>query len=131
MRRTAQSWLGSDPGEPPEVDGDLQPGEDLHAGTEVVLEIRLTPGHSPGGVSLVDHQNKLVFTGDALFAGSIGRTDLPGGNPRTLIGSIRSQLLTLPSDFTVLAGHGPSSTIGRETATNPFLEPGAFDSSWM
>lgn len=84
-----------------------------------------TPGHSPGGVCfLVAAAGKpatKVFVGDTLFAGSIGRTDLPGGDYRTIIESIRGVLLALPDEVEVYAGHGPETTIGRERRTNPFL----------
>ena len=79
-----------------------------------------TPGHSPGGVTLVDDTARRAFTGDALFRGSIGRTDLDGDFP-TLLESIRSQILTLPDDYAVLSGHGPASTVGEERTSNPFL----------
>jgi len=78
-----------------------------------------TPGHSPGSISL--YGQGVVFTGDALFLGSIGRTDFPGGSYETLLQSIRSRLLTLPDDTIVYAGHGPDSTIGQERDYNPFL----------
>ena len=120
QRGTTQAWLGFDPGEPPVVDGDLVAGEQISAG-EIVLEVLATPGHSPGGVSLIDHAHRVAFTGDSLFAGSIGRTDLPGGSLETLLASIRDQLLTLPDDYAVLPGHGPSSTVGEERRSNPFL----------
>ncbi len=96
----------------------LEGDETLQVGS---LEIKVlpTPGHSPGGISLLvaDH----LFTGDALFAGSIGRTDLPGGDLDLLLDSIRTQLLPLPPETVVHPGHGPDSTIGREKASNPFL----------
>jgi hydroxyacylglutathione hydrolase len=120
MRQLAQAWLGVDPGDPPQVDGELVPGDMLRVGQNQ-LEIRSTPGHSPGGVSFVDHAGRRVFTGDALFAGSVGRTDLPGADADALLEGIHSQLLTLPDDYVVLPGHGPASTIGRERRTNPFL----------
>lgn len=120
MQRTTMAWLGFDPGEPPEVAGDLQAGSVLQVG-DTALEICATPGHSPGGVSFVDRAERRVFTGDALFAGSIGRTDLPGGNLTTLLAGIRTQLLSLPDDFAVFPGHGPASTIGEERLGNPFL----------
>lgn len=119
MRRTSMAWLGFDPGEPPDVYAYLKHGEVLQVG-EIALEVRATPGHSAGGVTLVDHVGRRAFTGDALFRGSIGRTDLNGDFP-TLLDSIRSQLLTLPDDYAVLSGHGPPSTIGEERNTNPFL----------
>mgnify|MGYP001210803123 CR=1 FL=1 len=80
-----------------------------------------TPGHSPGSVSYRLHGTNALFSGDALFAGSIGRTDLPGGNHAQLIESIRTKLLVLDTDTTVLPGHGPATTIGEEAALNPFL----------
>ena len=78
-----------------------------------------TPGHSPGGISLVGENS--VFTGDALFAGSIGRTDFPGSDHQTLIDSIHHKLLTLPDDTVVYPGHGPVTTIGEERKSNPWL----------
>jgi len=80
-----------------------------------------TPGHSPGGVCLL--AEGLAFVGDTLFAGSIGRTDLPGGNYTTLLDSIRRVLLPLPDDTVLYPGHGPTSTIGRERQFNPYLCP--------
>jgi len=83
------------------------------------------PGHTAGGIALywagTDQVAGLLFSGDALFAGGIGRTDFPGGDEKALITSIREKLLTLPDDTVVLAGHGPATTIGRERETNPFL----------
>lgn len=114
------SWLGRQWGPPPEIDAYLTPGEELRLG-EHSLEVRHVPGHSPGSVAFVDHQGKQVWVGDALFAGGIGRTDLPGGNHEQLIEAIRTQLLTLPDDYKVYPGHGPFTTIGREDRTNPFL----------
>lgn len=114
------AWLGQQWGPPPDIDATLSPGDLLHLG-ESVLEIRHVPGHSPGSLAFVDHQGHQVWTGDALFAGSIGRTDLPGGNTQQLLQAIRSQLLTLPDDTKVYPGHGPFTTIGRERRSNPFL----------
>ena len=85
------------------------------------LDILYTPGHSPGSVSFYHESSKVVFAGDALFAGSIGRTDLPGGNHDQLIQSIHNKLLTLPEETTVLSGHGMTTTIAREMDSNPFL----------
>lgn len=129
MQQTALAWLGNDPGKPPEVGGALQAGE-VFCVDDIALEVRSTPGHSPGSVSLVDASGQRVFTGDALFAGSIGRTDLPGGSVQTLLGSIRDQIISLPDDYAVLPGHGPATTVGKERHTNPFLDPAAFD-SWF
>jgi hydroxyacylglutathione hydrolase len=80
-----------------------------------------TPGHSPGSLSLYNRANSIVFSGDALFSMSIGRTDLPGGNYQELIQSIEEKLFTLPDETTVYPGHGPATTIGTEKQTNPFF----------
>ena len=85
------------------------------------LEIRHTPGHSPGSVILYSMKDNFVITGDVLFEGSIGRTDLPGGNYHTLLNSIRMEILSLPDETVVYPGHGPSTTIGDERRKNPFL----------
>lgn len=85
------------------------------------LAVKLTPGHSPGSVSFYNKEAKWVISGDVLFAGSIGRTDLPGGDHTTLINSIKEHLLTLDDQVAVYSGHGPSTTIGKERSTNPFL----------
>ena len=85
------------------------------------LDILFTPGHSAGHIVFVNHEQKFVINGDVLFQGSIGRTDLPGGDYNTLIESIKTKLLPLSDDFTVYSGHGPSTTIGYERNHNPFL----------
>ena len=85
------------------------------------LDVIYTPGHSPGSVSLVNRQQKFVIAGDVLFYGSIGRTDLPGGDYDTLIASIKNKLLTLEDDFKVYSGHGPATSIGFERKNNPFI----------
>lgn len=121
MGRTCRSWLGYDPGEPPAIAGDLTPGELVQVG-DISLEVRHTPGHSPGSVTFVAHSGRSAFTGDALFAGSIGRTDLPGGDLRTLLAAIRGQILSLPDDYAVLPGHGEASTVGEERLNNPFFD---------
>lgn len=90
--------------------------------SEDILVVRLTPGHSPGSVVFYYPEGKWLIGGDVLFNGSIGRTDLPGGNYNTLIESIRTQLFTLPDDTTVYPGHGPATTIGNEKKYNPFLK---------
>ncbi|MCU0651233.1 MAG: MBL fold metallo-hydrolase [Candidatus Omnitrophica bacterium] len=88
----------------------------------IVLKVLHTPGHSAGGISLLVEKpvNNIVFTGDALFAGSVGRTDL-GGSQEALIGSIKDKLLNLADDTIVYPGHGPATTIGEERRNNPFL----------
>ena len=80
-----------------------------------------TPGHSPGSISFYLESHRRVIAGDVLFRGSIGRTDLPGGDLDTLLEAIRTQLFTLPDDTVVYPGHGPTTTIGHEKLTNPFL----------
>ena len=106
--------------EPLAFDRMVTDGSVLKLGDEEIKVIA-TPGHSPGGVCYCVPASKFVLTGDTLFAGSIGRTDLPGGNGHVLVHSILSGLMSLPSDTAVYPGHGPSTTIARERATNPFL----------
>lgn len=81
-----------------------------------------TSGHTPGGLSYYCESAAIVLTGDALFAGGIGRTDIPGGSTEQLLTNIRDRLLSLPDETQVLPGHGPATTIGRERASNPFLQ---------
>ena len=102
----------------PAPDHDLAHGARLKVGG-VSFEVRHAPGHSPGSVCLVGPG--VALGGDVLFAGSIGRTDLPGGDFETLIASIERELLPLPDDTILYSGHGPETTIGRERHTNPFL----------
>ena len=85
------------------------------------LKLIFAPGHSPAHLCFYDEQDNFLIGGDVLFAGSIGRTDLPGGDFKTLINNIEEKLLTLPDECTVYPGHGPSTTIERERLTNPFL----------
>ena len=88
----------------------------------VKLEVFHTPGHTRGGICLYSKDDKIVFVGDTLFAGSVGRTDFPGGSMTGLVKNIKKKLLTLPEDTTVYPGHGPSTTIEEEKTNNPFLE---------
>lgn len=113
--------FGLPPGPVPDVDGELQPTA-CHKAEPFEFEIRHTPGHSPGSVTLINHANKVAFVGDVIFEGSIGRTDLPGGSFRQLIRTIEQHILTLPDDYRLLPGHGPETTVGRERRSNPFLE---------
>lgn len=99
----------------------IKEGEPLMLGDDEI-DVRFTPGHSPGSISFYYAPGKWVVSGDALFQGSIGRTDLPGGNFDTLINAIRTQLFTLPEETTVYSGHGPATTIGNEKMYNPFLQ---------
>ena len=108
---------------PPPVDVALRDGDELVLG-DMKLRVMATPGHTPGGVSFV--LDDVVFAGDTLFQGSIGRTDLPGGDMEQELVSIRDVLFPLGDDVTVLSGHGPATTIGQERRTNPFLAGGLF-----
>jgi hydroxyacylglutathione hydrolase len=108
------------------VDKSPEPAHFLKDGDVVkfgnsTLEVIFTPGHAPGHVVFVNHEQRFVINGDVLFRGSIGRTDLPGGNHQTLIDSIKTKLFTLPDDYVVHTGHGPTTTIGYEKKYNPFL----------
>jgi len=98
----------------------LEQGDVVEVGEER-FEVRHCPGHTPGHVVFYNRAHDFAIVGDVLFHGSIGRTDLPRGDHATLLASIRDQLLTLPEETTFLPGHGPTSTIGVERQTNPFL----------
>jgi hydroxyacylglutathione hydrolase len=89
---------------------------------DISLQVLHTPGHSPGGISLLS--DKMVFVGDTLFAGSIGRTDLPGGDYETLIRSVKEKIFPLGDDVVIYPGHGPKTTVGRERRSNPFFASG-------
>jgi glyoxylase-like metal-dependent hydrolase (beta-lactamase superfamily II) len=107
-----------DPGPEPTID--LVPGLLLRLGN-VTLEVRHTPGHTPGHVVLYCPEEKACFCGDLIFQGSVGRTDLPGGDWEALEESIRTQIYTLPADTRLLPGHGPETTVGEEKVYNPFV----------
>ena len=98
----------------------LSSGDSLQV-DEHEFEVRHCPGHAPGHVIFINHANKIILMGDVLFQGSIGRTDLPGGNHQQLLNSIRDQVLTLDDDYQFISGHSAPSTIGHERMTNPFL----------
>jgi hydroxyacylglutathione hydrolase len=114
--------FGIDAPERADMDDGLVDGRTLHAGT-IELAVLHTPGHTPGSCSFVaSHGGQtVVVAGDTLFRGSIGRTDLPGGDAETILRSIRGKLLSLPDDARVVTGHGPATTIGDERARNPYL----------
>lgn len=98
----------------------LHDGDELPIG-EATLRVLHTPGHSPGGVSYYAASEGIVFCGDALFAGGVGRTDFPGSSAEQLVRSIRERLFALPDDTVVYPGHGPSTTIGHERRANPWV----------
>ena len=112
------AWVGLEVPPAPEPQVDLQAGQILEIGRHQ-FEVRFTPGHSPGSVSYLGRG--IIFGGDVLFNGSVGRTDLPGGDASTLMNSIQTEFLSLPDSTIVHSGHGPDTTIGVERLTNPFL----------
>jgi hydroxyacylglutathione hydrolase len=118
------SWLGMKPPERTGIDLSARDGDVVSLGSNGLhrFEVLHTPGHTQGSISVwIPSQNKLV-AGDTLFRDSIGRTDLPGGNPRQILRSIQEKLLVLPEDTFVIPGHGPGTSIGREKERNPFLQ---------
>lgn len=117
----AAAWGLSVP-QPPPPDRQLTGGETVR-GAGLELEVRHAPGHSPGGVVFVGHGH--AFVGDCVFAGSVGRVDLPGGDADTLLESIREQILSLPHETVLWPGHGPRTTVEREARSNPFLRGAA------
>jgi hydroxyacylglutathione hydrolase len=118
MQSRVRQFMGFEVPPPPKVDGYLKDGDSLKLGDETIRVLH-TPGHSPGSISMSG--KGYVLTGDALFNQSIGRTDLPGGDLKTLIHSIREQLFKLDDNTTVYPGHGPETTIGDEKLANPFV----------
>lgn len=112
--------MGMEYAPPPKPSRFLEHGETLEVG-KLRFSIYHCPGHTRGHIVLAEEDERAVFTGDCLFSGSIGRTDLPGGDYDQLIASIRKNVLSLGDDFTVYCGHGPETTIGRERRNNPFL----------
>ncbi len=114
----AQLAFGYAIDQPPDPDRLLRDGEVLRAG-ELTLHVLHAPGHTPGHVILVG--DGLAFVGDVVFAGSVGRTDLPGGDWEALQRTLRERILVLPDDTILYPGHGPPTTVGRERASNPFL----------
>lgn len=111
-----------------QVEPQPDPTDELIAGQrfefgDCAFDVRFTPGHAPGHVIFVAPDVGITFVGDVVFQGSIGRTDLPGGDFQTLMKSIREQVLTLPDEMDLLPGHGPPTTVGNERMGNPFLIP--------
>lgn len=105
---------------PPEPAGYLVDGEVVSA-AGLSFQVIAVPGHSPGGIAFYSENDNVIFTGDALFAGSIGRSDLPGGNHEQLVTNIRTRLFSLPPDTVVYPGHGPETTIREEMSSNPYF----------
>ena len=122
VQESGRMFLGVDLPPPPEVDTEAREGDRLVAGA-MELEVVHTPGHSPGSISLVAED--ALFSGDTLFAGSIGRTDLPGGDTQTLLDAVKDKLFRLEAGLPVYPGHGPATTLGHEMETNPFVGTGS------
>jgi hydroxyacylglutathione hydrolase len=122
---TQAMMMGLRFGKVPTVDRHIEDEETIEVGG---LELRslYTPGHAPGHLAFYVESEGLVLSGDALFSGSVGRVDLPGGSMEVLMRSIEERLLTLPDETAVYSGHGPETTIGHERAHNPFLQGGLF-----
>ena len=121
MMSVQAGWLGVATPEVAEPDHSPKDGDTVVAGN-LSGTVILTPGHTEGSLCLYLADEQLLIAGDTLFAGSVGRTDLPGGNTRQLLASIRDRLLPLPDVTRVIPGHGASTTIGRERKSNPFLQ---------
>lgn len=119
--------LGMDYEDPPKLSRYWQNGEDFAVG-KLKFKVVHSPGHTPGHVVFIEEQKRAVFGGDCLFEGSIGRTDLPGGDLDQLMASLEKNFMTLEDDYTIYTGHGAETTIGRERKTNPFLT-GAYQMS--
>ncbi|MEO8041286.1 MAG: MBL fold metallo-hydrolase [Acidobacteriota bacterium] len=112
--------LGFDYEDPPKLTRNWVDGEIYEVGT-LRFKVWHCPGHTPGHIVLAEETKKVVFVGDCLFLGSIGRTDLPGGSLDQLMDSIESKIIAFDDDFKVYSGHGPETTVGHERTTNPFL----------
>lgn len=115
-------WLTDDDFRSVKVDRWVTEGDTLES-CGFNFEIRHVPGHCPGSILFYAAQEKVAFTGDAIFAGSVGRTDLPNGNWNQLLEAIRQRIYTLPDDTVLLPGHGGQTTVGREKKTNPYAKP--------
>jgi hydroxyacylglutathione hydrolase len=124
MMQMQAGWLGVPTPEVAPPDASAEDGLTVGLAT-LPAQVLHTPGHTPGSICLLFHFNDqhLLLAGDTLFAGSIGRTDLPGGNGQQILRSLRERLLVLPDATRVVPGHGPETTIGEERQSNPFLQP--------
>ena len=116
------SWLGMKPPGDVSIDESLEDGAKLTTGS-IQSQILHTPGHTEGSICVYIPAEQKLISGDTLFAGSIGRTDLPGGSFDKIMSSLHSRVMSLPDQTTVVPGHGPNTTIGEERETNPFLQP--------
>jgi glyoxylase-like metal-dependent hydrolase (beta-lactamase superfamily II) len=123
MMEMQADWLGVATPEVMPPDASADDGLSIGLAT-LPAEVLHTPGHTPGSICLHFPAQHLLLAGDTLFAGSIGRTDLPGGDGRQILRSLRERLVVLPDATRVLPGHGPETTIGEEKQSNPFLQPG-------
>lgn len=121
MMEAQAAWVGVRPPEVSAPDESLEDG-DVVSVTGVIGTVLLTPGHTEGSLCLYVPEQNLLLAGDTLFAGTVGRTDLPGGDTGKLLASIRDRILPLPDVTKVIAGHGRSTTIGEERRSNPFLQ---------
>ena len=120
MLDSQAAWVGMvSPGQV-SIDASLKQADTVQAGS-LCAEVLHTPGHTEGSICLYFSAEKKLIAGDTLFAGSIGRTDLPGGSMKKIINSLHGKLLALPDETVVVPGHGPLTTIGEERRTNPFL----------
>lgn len=117
--KSARKYVGVDVPKIAEPDGYLYDGYIIEVGQHLIRVLH-TPGHTPGSMSIVS--DGVVFTGDTLFAGTVGRTDFPGGNAEQLADSLSKKLMSLPDDYVVYPGHGRSTTIGAERKSNPFIK---------
>jgi len=115
------AWVGMRPPGAVEVDGPVSQGQVLKIG-DISSSVIHTPGHTEGSICLYFPKERKLIAGDTLFAGSIGRTDLPGGSTEKIMRSLHTQVLALPDETEVIPGHGPATTIGQERETNPFLQ---------
>jgi len=116
------AMFGLPPVELPTPTYDLEAGQRLTYGREIELDIRFAPGHAPGHIIFIDEAGDRALVGDVVFRGSIGRTDLPGGDHRQLLDSIAREILVLPEETKLLPGHGPDTTVAFERRSNPFLQ---------
>jgi hydroxyacylglutathione hydrolase len=121
MLEVQASWIGMRAPERVEIDADLREGDTVRAG-RVEAAVLHTPGHTEGSVCLYLEAEKKLLAGDTLFAGSIGRTDLPGGSWEKILSSLHGKVMTLPDETLVVPGHGPVTTIGEERESNPFVK---------